>query len=1082
MGKFLSILGVLMLFGVFSFAQTKTVTGKVINEGGTSIPFATITEKGTGNGTSADESGDFTIRVAQNAVLVISAVGYETVELKASDNISTVVLNSSSDKVMEEVIVTGAYNTKQVARGVTYNAQVVTGEEVNAIRQTNLNNALAGKVAGLQVRSQSAAALGRGTSVRINGASGFNTGGEPIYVVDGTILPNADDINMDDVEDITILQGPASSALFGSQGAGGAIVITLSKGRKTNGIGVDVNLGLVIDKVNKLPNYQNSYAGGASADLMKYTWKDGDPEEWKALDGKYYHDYSDDASWGPRMVGQEYIPWYAWYGGTDYSYKTAKLTPQPNNARDFFNTGVTYNNSIAFNKVTDVSSIRVAFNNVSVDGLIPNSSLQKNVFNTNYRLDLNEHFQVSANINYVNRKLIGEINDDYSNQSTGSFSQWFHRDLDMGILKELRGLRTPDGIYASWNHANPSSYDPGNPRNFYAANYWYNFYTWYDLTDLTNQRDRLYGDVSFTYKVNKDLSFRATYRKQQNTIWAEEKFSSDLNLSGLQTTGNEPRAKGYYRTGESYSNRRNIEVTGNYNKSFLNDRLDLGVFGGLDFYHWVSKSNYANTNNGLNVPNLYTIGNSKDQPNVSNGRTEEAYRAMFGKIDLGFAKTIYGSFTLRRDFFSTLPPENNDVWSKSAGLSFVFSELIKKDIPWLSFGKLRASWGEIPRALGTSDNTTFGAYVYPGFAYGVNQYQWSGNFLMSTPDQLVDSAIHGNVSTQKELGLEMYFLNRRVGFDFTYFEATDKDFPYAITMNGASGFTSKYINIGEITKKGINLRLILRPVSSPNFKWDLNATWAYLISNKIVSISEETKRIALEGVWGTTMPYLVLQEGKEWGQIYGNGKKRNDEGVQILSSSGMFVNDPNVYFGSVLPKYTGGFQNSFEIYKNFLLSVNIDYQSGGKFVSLSDQWGSYSGLTAKTATVNDKGNPIRDAVDDGGGVHVFGVDNNNNHVDYYVEAQDYFQGMYNNKTFDDYVYDLTFVKVRELSLGYRLPVSKLGVGKVVKSATLSVVSRNPFLIYAKTNDFDPSEISGFSGETAQLPGTRGIGFNLKVGF
>lgn len=1073
MRVFLSLI-FMLCFSSLVFSQAQQKTGKVVNEQGIAVPFASILEKGTKNGVSADQAGNFTIRVPNNAVLVITAIGFAPTEIRANSNLSSITLIPAGESI-DEVVITSAYGAKTVARGVTYNAQMVTGENLNTIRQTNLNNALAGKVAGIQVRSQSAVALGRGTSIRINGANGFGTGGGPIYVVDGTILPNIQDIIMDDIEDVTVLQGPASTALYGPSGAGGAIVISMKKGKKTKGIGIDLNLGVTFDNVYILPNYQNSYAGGASADLMKYTWKTGDPVEWKALDGKYYPDYSDDASWGPRMVGQEYIPWYAWYGGSKYSYQTAKLTPQPNNSRDFFTTGITYNNGVSFTKVTDVSSIRVSLNNLSVDGMLPKSSLDKNILTTNLKFDLNKHIQVGGNINYVNTKMQGEINDGYSNQSTGSFNQWFHRDLDMGIMKELRGLKTPDGIYASWNHPNPSGYNPGNPRNFYAANYWYNFYTWYDLVQLPSQADRFYGSMYIAYKVNKHLDFKATYRKQQNTTWSESKFSSDLAKSGLQTTGNEPRAKGYYSTSNTFSNIRDIEIIGNYNQSFVKDKLDVGVLAGADFNRSLYKANGANTNNGLNVPNLFTVGNSKDQPNVSNSRTQDAYRAFFAKADLAYKKMIYGEATVRKDFFSTLPPANNSVLSKSFGLSFVFSELLKDKLPWLSFGKIRGSWGEIPQSIGV--------YAYPGFAYGVGQYQWNGNFLMGTPDQLVDSSIHGNVSTEKQIGLEMYFLKRRVGFEITYLQGQQKDFPYSAAINGASGFTSKLINIGEITKKAVNLRVVLKPLNMQNIKWDINATWAYLVSQKIVSISDDVKRISLEGVWGSTMPYLILQEGREWGQIYGNGIKRNEAGVPILNSSGFYTNDPNVYFGSVLPKYTGGVQNSFEIYKDFMLNVNIDFQSGGKFVSLSDMWGSFSGLTARTATVNDKGNPVRDAVADGGGVHVSGVDAGGNHVDYYVAADDYYHNLYNNKTFDPYVYDLTFVKLRELSVGYKIPVQKFrGLGKVVSSATFSIVARNPILIYAKTADFDPSEVAYSSGETANYPGTRGIGVNLKIGF
>ncbi|MGB8193423.1 MAG: hypothetical protein WCF67_15940, partial [Chitinophagaceae bacterium] len=303
----------------------------------------------------------------------------------------------------------------------------------------------------------------------------------------------------------------------------------------------------------------------------------------------------------------------------------------------------------------------------------------------------------------------------------------------------------------------------------------------------------------------------------------------------------------------------------------------------------------------------------------------------------------------------------------------------------------------------------------------------------------------------------------------------------AVTINGASGFTSLLINTGEITKKGIDIQLNARPIWSNNFKWEFNGTWGRLLENKVVKIAEGVDRLTIEGLWGTTGPLLVHAEGKEWGQIYGNGIKRIN-GQPVLNNEGFFVNDPAVYYGGALPDYTGGIQNTFE-FKGFVVSANIDYQVGGKFFSLSDMWGSYSGLTARTAVNNDKGNPIRDAVSDGGGVHVFGVDVDGKPIDRYVEAQDYFHNLYNNKVFDEYVYDLTFVKLRELSVGYNIPVNKIGtISKWLNRATFSLVARNPVLIYAKTKDFDPSEVSSISGEAGQFPGSRGFGFNLRLGF
>jgi hypothetical protein len=781
------------------------------------------------------------------------------------------------------------------------------------------------------------------------------------------------------------------------------------------------------------------------------------------------------------MVGQQHIPWYAWYGGTKYSYQTTALNPQPNNARDFFSTGITRNNSVSLSTATDKLKFKFTYGNQDVSGLIYNSELKKNTVNLISSYKLNDKFEVSADINYINQIQKGEVDDGYSNQTTGSFSQWFHRDLDMNIMKELQGLRTPDGVYASWNHANPDAYDAADPRNFYAGNYWYNFYTYFNLVDVQSQRDRLYGNFALTYKISKDLKITGTYRKQQNTTFGESKYSSQLATSGLQTSGNSPETKGYYGTSTSYSNRRNLEFLATYTKKIKDFSIEANV--GADFFRWVSKSNSANTNNGLSVADLFTIANSVDQPSVGNGRTEEKYRAVLAKGTFGYKNILFADVTLRNDWFSTLPAGKNGVVSKSFGGSFVFGDLLAKTLPFVSFGKLRGSWGEIPKALGSS-NETFGAYRYPGSAFGVGSFKWGSNFLMGASDALVDPNIRGSVVTQGEYGIDLGFLNDRLGFSATYWKGSEKDFPYALSVNGASGYTSLLTNIGEISKSGIDVQFNAKPIVSPNFSWKVNATWSKLVTNDIVSLSPKygiTQTAGVQGVWGSTMPYLVHKEGMRWGQIFGNGIKMTN-GQPTITAAGAYVNDAAKYFGSVLPDYTGGLQNSFTFLKDFSLNVNIDFQYGGKFVSLSNMWGSFSGLTAQTATYNDKGNPVRDAVADGGGVHVFGVLANGTPTNVYVDAQTYYHNLYYNKTFDPFIYDLTFVKMREVALGYNIPVKKLGLGKFIQNANLAIVARNPLLIYATSKDFDPSEISATVGETGQYPGTRGFGFNLRVGF
>ncbi|MBL0144809.1 MAG: hypothetical protein IPP48_02665 [Chitinophagaceae bacterium] len=300
----------------------------------------------------------------------------------------------------------------------------------------------------------------------------------------------------------------------------------------------------------------------------------------------------------------------AWYGGHERSFTTARLTPQPNNAREFFATGIQTNNNVNFSKATDNYSFRASYSNLDVRGLLPNTGMNKNNFNVNTSLNLTEKLTVSTNVNYITNNLKGEIDDSYANATSGSFNQWFHRDLDMSIVKELRGLKTPTGIWASWNHQNPNTYDVNNQKNFYGAYYWYNPYTYSDLSPIITRNDRLFGNIGLSYKLSPSITINGTYRKQQNTTFTEQKYSSQLFESGVKTAGgNCPQCFGQYVTQNTFSNRDNFQGSLVYSKKIKNFQVDGDV--GFDVFHQVTKSNGGFTNNGLNVPDLFTLTNSK---------------------------------------------------------------------------------------------------------------------------------------------------------------------------------------------------------------------------------------------------------------------------------------------------------------------------------------------------------------------------------------------------------------------------------------------------------------------------------------
>lgn len=1036
------------------------------------VPFATVSVKGTKQGLISDADGRFMVKAKTGDLLEISAQGLFKKEiLVSSANQYAVVLERNEKETLAEVVVTTAFEIKKSSRTTAFSAQTISADNLNLIRQPNLNNALAGKVAGVQFRGQSPIALDRDAILRIRGGSTLNGDLAPIYVVDGTIV-NSIDINPDDVESLTVLKGANATALFGGRAANGAIVITTRKKNSGKGTGVELSTGVTLDRIYILPKYQNSYMGGANPTLTVYTWKAGDPVEWKALNGKGFPDYTDDSSWGPAMNGQEYVPWYAWIPGHDRSFKTASLVAQPNNVRDFWETGVTTNTNISLAKGGQGFNYRLSYTKQTIKGLLPTTNSDRNNLNLSASSDISQHFTVSTNITYNAQQINGTFNDGYANQSSGNFNQWFHRDLDMNIIKELRGLKTPIGTYASWNlSSNPDGYDANNPINFYGANYWYNHYTKLDLQPIVQNRQRLFGDVSVKYKLNSHFYVKGTFRRNQLTTSSESIFKSELAASATQTGD-----LGSYSTSYNSYIEDNYEMLAGYTQRFGNIDVSATIGGNKLSIRQYGLS--AATVNGLNVPGLYSISNSKAQPTIGNTRNNWETKSLFASGDVEYKKFVSLTWAVRSDWYSTLPTGNNRLISPSLGASFVFSEFTKNSLPWLNFGKVFGSWGKKPRDLNVYANN---------FLYGVNANQWAGNFLMTTPDQLLDKSLKGSLITTYEIGVDLRFLKNKLGLNVIYYNEDNDGEPVGVSQSGVSGFTSQLINAARIKKEGIEVLVNATPISTKNFSWQISMNYSYLIKNPVVQLAPgltSGQTLLAGGSFGTRFARAFQEVGADWGQLIGGGIARNTDGKMLVNpTTGQFVADANTHWGSVVPKTNGGIVNSFN-YKQFTFGFNLDYQVGGQFFSLSEMWGNFSGILAETAAINDKGKNVRDDVSAGGGVHVIGVSSvdKTTVVDKYLPADAYYQQFYFNKVAEPYIHSLSFVKMREISVGMNLPLSKWGLSKLMSAANFSIIARNPFLIYRKTSNFDPSEISAIQGEDGQYPGTRSVGFNLKISF
>ncbi|MCK6693045.1 MAG: SusC/RagA family TonB-linked outer membrane protein [Thermoanaerobaculia bacterium] len=1059
----------LFFFGFFYWTTIhaqRTVIGTVTDPQGEPVVGATVTMKGAAGGAITDTRGRFSLQMPEGVnTLVVRCTGYAVQEVTAEPGVPADIRLTQEGVQLPETVIT-ALNIPREERTISAAVQTISGEQINAIRPLDLNAALAGKLAGVQVRGQSGIFLdGRFSTLRVRGEGAFFASGGPIYVIDGTVSSWLD-VPMDDIESISLLKGPNATSLYGADGAGGVLMITTKKA-KAGSSGIVFNQSTSADRVYVLPEYQNLYAGGAVANLIPFVWESYMPESWKVFEGKYYHDYANDASWGPRMEGQEYIPWYAWYEGTPYFGKTTQLKPQPDNVRDFYATGIIANTSLSFYHGARGISNTVTFAHNHRGGLLPNSD--QNYFYLTLRpsFDLGKYFTLFANLNFNDVKSKGVYEDTYANHSSGNFNAWFHRHLDMNIIRELQGLTTPDGVLASWNHGNPQAYQK-SPKHFYGASYWYNFYDFFKSRTAENGGRYFNGDINLVFRADKHFQVKGTYRRLQQHYYSERKFSNALENSTVNNLGGYLDYRSRYSLYSSTSLLEYTEVLISYNNRWQHFSVDANA--GANFRRQRGESTSGSTNGGLVEPDIYAFDNSVNPPDFSvykdPGKTDT--RTIFIRGALGYRDLIYVDWSLRKDWFAYLVKGRNTYEYPSAGLSFIVSELLPRDRV-ISYAKLRFNWGRVGNLVAVNDiplYTTLGRGIF------------NGKEVSTIADVQVEPSLKPSVTNSAEGGFDLKLFKNRFGAALTFYRQVKTNETLTVPVSGASGYTAKRINTGKIVRSGLEFTFNATPLQSRQFQWMIALNGAPKAKNQIEELAPgiEALTIGFSSFSNSAGVTLVQKEGESWGQLRGGGIQTLD-GQPVVDENGLYVREPNKNFGSVIPDFTGGMQNNLR-YGPFEFYCNIDFQSGGKYFSLTELWGNYSGIFASTAAVNDRGKNVRDPVSDGGGVRVTGVLADGTPVDRYVEAYPYFHQFRNRGIAEPYIHSLSFVKLREISLRYTLPLKKWG-WKRVHELSVAAVAQNPWLIYAGYRDFDPSEIAFAYGENGQFPSMRSFGFNLR---
>ena len=1058
---FLSIIGIQLIF-----AQTKTVTGVVTDASdGSPLPGVAVRIVGTDFGTTTDIDGKYTVKVEEKGVLQFSYIGMETQDIAVKGQTVINVEMKAIVMKMEEVVVTAQGMTRQ-QKALGYSVQNLKSEELIQARQMDLNNALVGKVAGVRFFGSSGATFDAGKIV-LRGTSSLDAGGsEPIYVVDG-VITSANSINMDDVESVNVLKGPAATALYGSRGGDGAIIIK-TKALKGEKMEVRLSHTLAFEKVYLHGKYQNEYGGGylgATGEMPTFHYVAGKhPEYLSVMDGAPYYDYASDVSWGPKMDGRQYAPWYAWDPTHPKFGQLVPYNPVPeDNLKELFDLGMTNTTNVSVAHSGKNYMSRISFTNVSRQGVVPNSDAARRFLSIKTNFKASERLNIALDYKYTYRRNHNNAQEGYGNTGNAfyTFTQWFNRNVD---IRDLKDYKRPDGTFRSWNITSPTNLTPAyhnNPFAIFNEENWQSVYQW-NVFSADASYD-IIGNLQAGIRVNGNLrNYKGYTAIPQNLLGETARYNTDQNnLVDMQVQG---------------------RLT--WSDHFFKDRLALDAALFFENRNYNYETVGAFTRDGLIINEFYNVSASSGLAGGENSKTRLKERSVYGTVTAGWNNTYYLDLSLRNDWSSTLPEDKNSYLYGGVSASVIASNWFKSD--WLSFWKLRASVAQVGKS--TSAYNIMETYVTT---------KYGSQTAMRHQNQMKDPHIKPTISTAYEIGTEFRLFKDRLWGDFNFYNRDAKNQIINIGVTPASGYASRTMNAGKIRNRGIEVALGGSVIKTNAFNWDLNFNIAHNV-NKLVKLDGHLQTYNWSWYGFNTRLYLEAEVGQPIGVIRGSVWEKDEQGNKILrkrEDSGnpygdyylSTVNNAKDKLGNVQPDATGGFSTTLR-YKNLSFNASFDYQIGGNIASVSNMFGETAGLLKSTVGKNDRGVDIRMPLEQNGGILVNGVvqdvNGGSTPLSTYLDAEYYFEKK--GVIWEDYVYDASYLKMREISLTYTVPsafLRRLGIG--IKSASLSFVAQNPWLIYSAAPNIDVSEIGNAYNsymELGQITSTRSFGFTVDVTF
>jgi len=1057
-------------------AQERTVSGKVTSsEDGTGLPGVTVLIKGTTNGTITNADGEFKLSISnEEAVLVFSFVGFETQEVAVGAR-STIDIAMDLDVTqLSEVLVT-AQGIERTKNELAYAAQQVDGSEIVKTRQSNFVNSLSGKVAGVDIKQNNM--LGGSTNIVIRGNKSITGNNQALFVIDGVPVDNSNnnnagsrsqttgrggydygnaaaDINPDDIESVNVLKGAAATALYGSRAANGVVMITTKKGKATNGIGVTINSGLTYGTVDKstFPRYQNQYGAG-------YGLYYEDPTGYflyRDINGDGTDDLvtptSEDASYGAPFDPNLLV--YQWDAFDESSPNFGKARPwvaAENGPYTFFEHPYATNHSVMVDGQTDKGYFKLGYTRSVEKGMLPNSEVDKDYVNFGASYKLSERLTANASINMTKVDGLGRYGSGYDDKNMmTSFRQWFQTNVD---IKEMKDAYFRNHENVTWNWTDPTDL---------TAIYWDNpYFTRYEAYE-NDSRVRYIGYFGLNYKITDwfDVMGRVSL-DSYNELQEERQPVTSTTTSSFRRFDNTHREYNY-------------DFLANFHKN-LGESVTLRGLLGTNIRKSENNSIFSTTNGGLVLPRLYSLGNSVNAINAP-GETQNELKVvgLFANVTLGFKNMVYLDLAGRRDESSSLPTDNNAYYYPSISGSFVFSELIGPS-KLLTGGKIRANYAEVGNTAPVQ---------------ALNDYYTSNNLfgsvpLYSIPGTKNNSELKPERTKSFEAGMEMTFLDGRAGFDVSYYKSNTVDQIIPLAVSRATGYNSKYLNAGDVENRGVELTLLGSPIKSNNFSWDIFVNWTKN-KNKVVSLPEGLDNVQLGRFQGGVSLNAAL--GEPYGAIRGQDFVYDASGNKVVASTGYYAvsTTSNVVIGDPNPDWLMGINNSFS-FKGIALSFLIDIRHGGDIFSLDQYYGQATGLYPESVQLNDNGVVVRVPNADGGGWIFPGVKADGTPNDIRVRGEYYGTFGYRRNPAAGFVYDGSYVKLREVTLTYSLPQSIVSSLGPIKGIDLSLVGRNLWIISKNMKYSDPEDgissgnlANGYQG--GSYPSVKTMGFNVRVKF